>query len=83
MRYEVPLPSLGDDVDAVSGGTVSQWLAVPGTVLKAEDDLLELCTDKAAFIVPSPCAGTLLERCVQEGDAVRTGDVLCVLDIRD
>ena len=81
MEYQVILPSLGDDEDAVTGGAVSMWLARPGAVLKANDDLLELTTDKAAFVVPCPVAGVLRELRVAEGDAVRVGDVLCILEI--
>jgi 2-oxoglutarate dehydrogenase E2 component (dihydrolipoamide succinyltransferase) len=81
MRYEVELPSLGDDDDAVTGGAVSQWLAEEGALLEQEDDLLELTTDKAAFVVPCPVQGTLIERCVMEGSHVQVGDVLCVLEV--
>lgn len=80
MRIEVPLPSLGDETDTVAGGTVIAWLVDVGTELAEGDDLLELTTDKAAFVVASPAAGTLLERCVAEGDKVAIGDVLCILE---
>ncbi len=83
MRYEVSLPSLGDDADAVTGGTVSAWLAEVGDVLEEGDDLLELTTDKAAFVLPSPVAGTVTEQCVAEGDAVAVGDLLCIFEIED
>lgn len=81
MMYEVILPSLGDDEDAVTGGAVSAWLARVGDELAVNDDLLELTTDKAAFVVPCPTAGILRELRVAEGDEVRVGDVLCVLEI--
>lgn len=81
MRYEVQLPSLGDDDDAVVGGAVSQWIANVGDTLEQDDDLLELTTDKAAFVVPCPTAGTLVEQRVTEGDEVEVGDILCVLEV--
>ncbi len=81
MLYEVTLPSLGDDDDAVTGGTVSLWLAQVGDELNVDDDLLELTTDKAAFVVPCPVAGVLRERRLTEGDEVSVGEVLCVLEI--
>jgi pyruvate dehydrogenase E2 component (dihydrolipoamide acetyltransferase) len=80
MRYEVTLPNLGDEDDAVRGGKVSMWLAKEGAHLNQDDDLLELTTDKAAFVVPCPTAGTLAAKRVAEGEEVRVGDVLCVLD---
>jgi pyruvate/2-oxoglutarate dehydrogenase complex dihydrolipoamide acyltransferase (E2) component len=81
MRYEVKLPSLGDDEDAVEGGEISMWLAQPGATIVEGADLLELTTDKAAFTLPSPRSGRLVETLVREGDAVKVGDVLCVLDV--
>ncbi|HPA41560.1 MAG TPA: lipoyl domain-containing protein [Candidatus Hydrogenedentes bacterium] len=56
---EVTLPSLGDDGDAVSSAFVSMWLVGIGATLRAGDDLLEVNTDKAAFVVPCPADGVL------------------------
>lgn len=80
MRVEVPLPSLGEDEDAVRGGTVALWHVQTGAQVREGDDLVELNTDKAAFVVPAPQAGTIVELKVQEGDHVAVGEVLCVLD---
>ena len=77
---EIHLPSRGDDDDAVTGGKVSELLAAVGDHLEVGDDLLELITDKAAFVVPSPAAGTVAQWRVAEGDAVKVGDVLCTLN---
>ena len=68
MQIEVCLPSLGDDDDAVKGGTISEWL-------------VELTTDKAAFVLPAPQRGTLVERKVNEGDDVAVGDVICIIEV--
>ena len=81
MEYEVTLPSLGDDDDAVQGGTVALWLAHVGDTLAAEDDLIEITTDKAAFVVPTPKAGTVKRLLVNEGDNVNVGDVLCTFEV--
>lgn len=79
-RIEVPLPSLGDEDDTVTKATVSMWLAVVGQPLKEGDDLLEITTDKAAFVVPAPQDGTLVERRVAEGEAIVVGQVVAVLE---
>jgi len=80
MQIEVCLPSLGDDDDAVMGGTISEWLVTSGPVSEG-DDLLELTTDKAAFVLPAPRSGTLVECKVREGDHVKVGDVICILEV--
>ena len=83
MDVEVCLPSLGDEDDAVRGGVVSAWLAKEGDVLDAGGDLLELTTDKAAFVVPCPSAGRVSELRVAEGTRIEVGAVLCMLTVKD
>jgi pyruvate/2-oxoglutarate dehydrogenase complex dihydrolipoamide acyltransferase (E2) component len=80
-RVDITLPDLGED--SVQAVTVSGWLAQPGQTLAEGDDLLELVTDKAAFTLPTPQAGTLSRMLVNEGDKVRVGDALCVLEVTD
>ena len=79
-RFEAVLPSLGDDDDAVTKGTVSMWLAAIGQPLNEGDDLLEITTDKAAFVVPAPKAGTLVDRLVAEGDVILVGQPIALLE---
>ncbi|MBW7864737.1 MAG: hypothetical protein GX580_05830 [Candidatus Hydrogenedens sp.] len=79
--YEVTLPSLGDEGDAVSTASVAFWLAGVGATLREGDDLLEVNTDKAAFVVACPKNGVLREMRVHPDDEVRVGDVLAVLEI--
>ncbi|MFM1919201.1 MAG: Pyruvate dehydrogenase, dihydrolipoyltransacetylase component [Candidatus Hydrogenedentota bacterium] len=80
MIIEVQLPSLGDEDDAVQGGRVSALLAEPGDMLEVDGDLLEIITDKAAFVVPSPAQGTLVEWHVAEGEQVKVGQALCLVE---
>lgn len=79
MRYEVTLPDLGDE--SIETATVSIWLANEGDIVNQDDDLVELTTDKAAFTVPSPKTGTLVEKMFEEDEEVPVGAVLCVLEI--
>ncbi len=79
MNVEVRLPELGED--AVATVNVSAWLAEVGMPLLEGDDLLEITTDKAAFCVPCPQAGTLVATRVNEGDDIRPGDIIAVLDV--
>lgn len=79
MKIDILLPGLGEDT--VTDVNVSQWLAQVGDDLKEGDDLLELTTDKAAFCLPAPQDGTLLELRVKEGDVINVGDVICTLSV--
>jgi len=79
MRYEVKLPDLGED--AANEATVSYWLVEEGEEVSESDDLVEMTTDKAAFSIPAPKSGVLIEKLVEEGEDVSVGDVICILEI--
>lgn len=81
MLYEVKLPKLGDKGNGPETATVVFWLVEEDDDVKQDDDLVELQTDKAAFTVQAPKAGTLIEKLVLEDDEVLVGDVLCLIEI--
>ncbi len=76
---EVPLPDMGND-DKKIEAVVSFWPVAVGDCLAAGDDLLEVVTDKANFVVACPRAGLLREQRVREDDRVRVGDVVAVIE---
>lgn len=78
MKVEVRLPELGEDAEEKA--SVSTWLVNVGDIVNTGDDLVELTTDKAAFTVPSPQGGVVVELLVEEGDEVVAGDPLCILE---
>ncbi|MCX7928037.1 MAG: lipoyl domain-containing protein [Candidatus Omnitrophica bacterium] len=69
----VILPELGP---AIEKAVVSFWFFKEGDQVKENEDLVELTTDKAAFNIPSPCNGILVEIFFREGDTVQVGEVL-------
>ncbi|MFA7692860.1 MAG: lipoyl domain-containing protein [Candidatus Hydrogenedentales bacterium] len=80
QMIEVRLPDFGDGDDASVGAVVSCWLATVGSDLEIGDDFLEIVTDKASFVVPCPCKGILREQRVQEEDAVKSGDIIAIIE---
>ena len=70
MATDILVPELGE---SVTEGTVASWLKKPGDAVAADENLLELETDKVTLEVPSPVAGTLLEALVEEGATVEVG----------
>lgn len=74
---EVKLPFLGEGVDSC---TVSFWQVSEGDSVEEGDDLVEMQTSKAVFNVPSPCTGTLAEILVNEGDEVKVGEDICIIE---
>ncbi len=74
---KVILPELSEGVEKA---TLSYWYFKVGDKIKEKDDLVELCTDKATFNLPSPCSGVVSEILSQEGDTVNVGDILAVIE---
>jgi 2-oxoglutarate dehydrogenase E2 component (dihydrolipoamide succinyltransferase) len=76
MATEIRVPTLGE---SVAEATIGKWLKRAGDVVKADEILLELETDKVSIEVPSPAAGVLSEITAKEGDNVAPGGLLGVI----
>lgn len=76
---DVTLPDLGKD--AGDEATVSFWQVDEDEPVEEGDDLVEMSTDKASFMVPSPVSGVLREVCAEEGERISVGDVLCRIEV--
>jgi 2-oxoglutarate dehydrogenase E2 component (dihydrolipoamide succinyltransferase) len=74
---QVTLPELGEGIESAN---VTYWYFKQGDTVKENEDLVELTTDKAAFNLPSPCSGVLTQILFNEGDAVKVGQVLAIID---
>jgi pyruvate dehydrogenase E2 component (dihydrolipoamide acetyltransferase) len=72
---EVRVPDIGDFKDV----PVIEILVKAGDVVKAEDALITLESDKATMDVPSPLGGTVLEIKVKLGDKLSEGAVVLTL----
>ncbi len=76
MPTEFKLPDVGEGVHE---GEIVKWLVKPGDVVKEDQPLVEVMTDKATVEIPSPAAGTILELRAKEGEVVKVGSVLVVI----
>ncbi len=73
---DVMVPSLGE---SVSEATVSTWFKKPGDVVKQDEMLCELETDKVSVEVPSPVSGVLTEIIAPEGTTVAANARLAIV----
>ena len=73
MPTEFTIPELGENVNA---GDVVRVLVKPGEMLKKDQPVLELETDKATIEVPSSVEGTVQDIKVKQGDKVKVGQVV-------
>jgi pyruvate dehydrogenase E2 component (dihydrolipoamide acetyltransferase) len=70
MPTQITLPNLGENIES---GDVLSILVREGDVVKADQELLEVETDKATMPIPSPDAGKIVKILVSEGDTVNVG----------
>jgi len=79
MKTEVIVPRLGssDDSDEVR---ILRWIINPGTTVKKGEALLEVETDKVNVEIEAPVDGTLGEVSAKEGDFVKFGAAVAVID---
>jgi len=64
----------------IEKAVVSYWFFAEGDSVQEKDELVELTTDKAAFNLPSPCAGKITKIIFHEGDTVKVGEVLAEIE---
>jgi pyruvate dehydrogenase E2 component (dihydrolipoamide acetyltransferase) len=77
MATEIKLPSLGEGIES---GDVLEVLVSVGDVVKKEQSLVEMETDKATVSVPSPYAGKILSIQVKDGETVKVGQVIATIE---
>ena len=78
MPFSVKLPPLGDD--APDEAEVSFWYVEEGEAVEEGQDMVEMITDKAAFTVPAPVSGTVRTIAVREGEKVKVGQVMAIVE---
>ncbi|HEX5454697.1 MAG TPA: dihydrolipoamide acetyltransferase family protein [Stellaceae bacterium] len=77
-RYVVKLPDIGE---GMTEAEIVAWHVKPGQVVREEDPLVEIMTDKATVELPAPSAGTVLEIHGSPGERRPVGSELVVLDV--
>jgi len=77
MANQILVPSLGE---SITEATVSKWLKQIGEQVNSDEPLVELETDKVNVEVPSPSGGTLSTIQVKEGDTVKVGSILGIVE---
>jgi dihydrolipoamide dehydrogenase len=76
MATDIKVPDIGDFKDV----PVIEILVKVGDVVKAEQSLITVESDKSTMEIPSPVAGTVKEIKVKMGDAVNTGLLIAVIE---
>ena len=80
MATEFLLPDIGD---GLTEAEVVRWLVEEGAEVGRDDPLVEVETDKAVVVIPSPVEGTVLRHGASPGETMAVGAVLAVIGSRD
>ena len=76
-RIDVIMPQMGE---SIAEGTLSKWLKKVGDVVKRDEPIFEISTDKVDAEIPAPSAGVLAEILVTEGQTVPVQTVVARLE---
>jgi pyruvate dehydrogenase E2 component (dihydrolipoamide acetyltransferase) len=74
---EFKLPDLGEGMHEAE---VVEWLVKAGDMVKLDQTMVKVETDKAIVEIPSPVAGRVSEIRVQDGQVAKVGEVLVVFE---
>ncbi|HSW55562.1 MAG TPA: 2-oxoglutarate dehydrogenase, E2 component, dihydrolipoamide succinyltransferase, partial [Ignavibacteriaceae bacterium] len=74
---EIIMPKMGESVNE---GTIIKWHKKVGDLVKQDEIIFEISTDKVDTEIPSPSEGVLKEIKVKEGETVEVGTVVAIID---
>ncbi|MCL2777846.1 MAG: 2-oxo acid dehydrogenase subunit E2 [Polyangiaceae bacterium] len=77
-RWEFKLPDIGE---GITEGEIASWHIKPGDIVKHDQPMVEIMTDKATVTITSPKAGVVVETHGAAGTVVQVHGVLVVFDI--
>ena len=80
MAREFRLPDIGE---GLAEAEIVSWLVAVGDEVVADQNVVEVETDKAVVEIPIPYAGTVLHLGATEGEVVEVGSVLIVVGAPD
>ena len=76
-KVDVIMPQMGE---SIAEGTLTKWLKDVGDEVERDEDLFEISTDKVDADIPSPQAGVLAEKLVDEGETVEVNTVVARIE---
>ena len=77
MLEEFKLPELGENIESAD---VLNVLVKPGDKIEKEQSIIEIETDKATIEVPSTISGVIREVTIKQGDNVKVGQTILVME---
>ena len=79
-KIEMIMPKMGE---SIMEGTILKWLKQEGDAISEDESVLEVATDKVDTEIPCTSSGILSKLLVKEGDVVKVGKVIAIIDSDD
>lgn len=76
--HAIRMPDIGE---GIAEAEISEWLVKPGDVLREDDAMVAVMTDKATVEIPSPVTGTVVWQAGQPGEIIAVGAELIRLEV--
>jgi len=77
MKIEVVMPHMGE---SITEGTIIKWHKKKGDLVKKDEIIYEISTDKVDTEIPSPTDGKLIDIKVLENETVEVGTVVAIIE---
>src|ERR1700721_3118853 len=75
--FEVKLPDIGEGVNE---GEIVRWLVKEGDMVKHDQPMVEVMTDKATVEIPCSSEGKVVKILAKEGQVVKVGGPLLSME---
>ncbi len=76
-KTPIVMPQMGE---SITTGTIVKWTKKAGDMIKLDEVLLEISTDKVNSEIPSPVAGRVEKLLYKEGDTIDVGLVIAEIE---
>lgn len=77
MSIKVIMPHMGE---SVVEGTIIKWLKKEGDVIKKDESIVEISTDKVDVDIPAPASGILIKILAREDQKVDVGKEIALIE---
>lgn len=77
MKVDMLMPQMGE---SIAEATIVRWVKQPGEMVRKDETILEISTDKVDSEIPAPASGVLTEVLFKEGDVVPVKAKIAVID---
>ncbi len=77
MKVDMLMPQMGE---SIAEATIVRWVKQPGEMVRKDETILEISTDKVDSEIPAPASGVLTEVLFKEGDVVPVKVKIAVID---